>query len=145
MKRQCITNELVFILPLSFLYFNCINNIIIGIETKKGNLIRVRWYGSHPNPPQDCFMERKTRQTVTDSEMFLIDEAVKVYFFFIVINTLLYYLPCFVIGAIYVEAIECEELYDGRVECRKEGGGNEKEESNWKERSRRITQQSTFT
>lgn len=44
----------------------------------KGNIIRVRWYGSHPNPPAECWMERKTRQTVTETEYFAIDEAVKV-------------------------------------------------------------------
>eukprot|EP00026_Physarum_polycephalum_P000999 Phypoly_transcript_01000.p1 GENE.Phypoly_transcript_01000~~Phypoly_transcript_01000.p1 ORF type:complete len:797 (+),score=119.30 Phypoly_transcript_01000:240-2630(+) len=48
-----------------------------GIEGPKGNIIRVRWYGSHPNPPPECWMERKTRQVVTDTEYYSIDEAVK--------------------------------------------------------------------
>jgi len=48
-----------------------------GIEGAKGNIIRVRWYGSHPNPPPECWMERKTRQVVSDTEYYSIDEAVK--------------------------------------------------------------------
>jgi SPX domain protein involved in polyphosphate accumulation/uncharacterized membrane protein YidH (DUF202 family) len=48
-----------------------------GIETPKGNLIRVRWYGTHPNPSKECFVERKTRQTQVDSELYEIDEAIK--------------------------------------------------------------------
>lgn len=32
-----------------------------GIETARGNLIRVRWYGDHVNPPKKVFIERKTR------------------------------------------------------------------------------------
>lgn len=49
-----------------------------GLRGTKGNIIRIRWYGSHANPPPDCFVERKTRQVLTETEYYQIDEAVKV-------------------------------------------------------------------
>lgn len=45
----------------------------IGIEGPRGNLIRVRWYGDHVNPPSFVFMERKTRQGMA----YNVDEAIK--------------------------------------------------------------------
>lgn len=33
----------------------------LGYEGPKNNLIRIRWYGSHVNPPSEVWMERKRR------------------------------------------------------------------------------------
>eukprot|EP01111_Echinosteliopsis_oligospora_P008417 TRINITY_DN2406_c0_g1_i1.p1 TRINITY_DN2406_c0_g1~~TRINITY_DN2406_c0_g1_i1.p1 ORF type:complete len:771 (-),score=201.87 TRINITY_DN2406_c0_g1_i1:24-2336(-) len=49
-----------------------------GLAGPKGNIIRVRWYGSHANPTQECWMERKTRQKKSaDEGLRAIDEAIK--------------------------------------------------------------------
>jgi len=45
----------------------------IGGDTPRGNLVRIRWYGSSVNPPSYVFMERKTRQAGT----YKVDESVK--------------------------------------------------------------------
>eukprot|EP01114_Cavostelium_apophysatum_P015378 TRINITY_DN4169_c0_g1_i1.p1 TRINITY_DN4169_c0_g1~~TRINITY_DN4169_c0_g1_i1.p1 ORF type:complete len:790 (-),score=213.02 TRINITY_DN4169_c0_g1_i1:26-2395(-) len=44
-----------------------------GIDTERGNLIRIRWYGDHVNPPSKVFMERKTR----NAALYQVDSSIK--------------------------------------------------------------------
>jgi SPX domain protein involved in polyphosphate accumulation len=55
---------------------------------KKGNLIRIRWYGEYANPPDKIYIERKTRLVESNQNTILIDHAIKERFIIKEVNIL---------------------------------------------------------
>jgi len=73
LQESDLISSVYFDNPQLQMYHERIGNSEQG---KRGNLIRVRWYGKNPNPTVKVFMERKTNQAANQLE-YKIEDTVK--------------------------------------------------------------------